>query len=230
MSGYHSSVTSGSETLAYTLIPYTPDAGSACGAGSVTSPGTLDGVSIVGGHEEAKTQTDPNPGTGWFDASTSGEVGDLCAWTDLADIAFPDGRSYPVQPLYSNAAGGCALSSVGISGPGGSRWTAFTLPTGDTGYNLFLPWGGYLYYGPDLRVYRLTHSGEVNAGELLPPGSGTRRLSTIARLARDSSAPPAGDLGVAGLGWDRLHLEHRGHRVLYCGTAVEWRRIPLLRA
>jgi len=37
----------------------------------VNSPGTLDGVSIAGGHEEAETQTNPGAGNGRFDSSGS---------------------------------------------------------------------------------------------------------------------------------------------------------------
>ena len=41
--------------------------------------GTLDGVSIVEGHEYAETITDQNPAGGWTDPSGS-ETGGKCAW------------------------------------------------------------------------------------------------------------------------------------------------------
>jgi serine protease len=91
-------------TVAYTNLPYMPDAGANCGAGSVNNPGTDDGVSIVSGHEIAETQTDPQPPSGW--SGSQGEIGDLCAWINLQDIVFSTG-TFPVQPLYSDANNGC---------------------------------------------------------------------------------------------------------------------------
>lgn len=107
---YHSATTSGGNSVSYTDFPYVPDAGSGCGMGFVNSPGTLDGASIVGGHEEAETQTDPNASSGWLDSSGS-EIGDKCAWSSAtANVKFPNGQTFPVQPLWSNAVSGCAMS------------------------------------------------------------------------------------------------------------------------
>jgi len=104
----HSAATvSGKGTIAYTNLPYIPDVGASCGAGSVNSPGTLDGVSIVGGHEQAETETDPQPNTGWLD-STNAENGDKCAWINLIDNSNAGG--YPTQPLWSNATSSCVQS------------------------------------------------------------------------------------------------------------------------
>jgi serine protease len=90
-------------TSAYTNMPYVLDAGSSCGADSVQSQ--LDGFSIVGGHEYAEAVTDPEPPSGWVDPSGE-ENGDLCAWTDLQAIDLGTG-SFAMQPLWSNADGGC---------------------------------------------------------------------------------------------------------------------------
>jgi hypothetical protein len=93
--------------VTYTNLPYMTDAGGSCGEDSVNgSNGTLDGVSIVEGHELAETITDPLLNA-WYNAS--GEIGDLCAWTDLANLTTTTG-TFPVQPLWSNAANGCAQS------------------------------------------------------------------------------------------------------------------------
>jgi serine protease len=100
---YHSSTGS----VSYTDLPYIPDAGSGCGQGSVNYPGTNDGVSIVGGHEEAETQTDPQPSSGWIDSSGE-EIGDKCAWVSLQNN--PSAGNYPTQPLWDNAISGCAQS------------------------------------------------------------------------------------------------------------------------
>jgi serine protease len=102
---WHSSTSASGGTIAYTNFPYQSDAGSSCGEGSVNSPGTNDGVSIVGGHEQAETETDPQPDTGWLDANNN-ENGDKCAWTNLQNTSFSTG-TFPTQPLWSNAANGC---------------------------------------------------------------------------------------------------------------------------
>ena len=102
---WHSSTSSSGGTISYTNLPYISDAGASCGSGSVNNPGTLDGVSIVGGHEQAETQTDPQPNTGWLDSGNN-EDGDKCAWTSLQNTSFSSG-TFPTQPLWSNSANGC---------------------------------------------------------------------------------------------------------------------------
>jgi serine protease len=105
---YHSTTAAANgATIAWTALPYMPDAGTSCGQGSVNTPGTLDGVTIVAGHEQGETETDPQPSTGWVDASGS-ENGDKCAWTGLANNANAGG--YPTQPLWSNATASCVQS------------------------------------------------------------------------------------------------------------------------
>ncbi|MDH6121169.1 hypothetical protein [Kitasatospora sp. GAS204B] len=93
-------------SVSYTNMPYVLDAGSGCGASSVSSQ--LDGFSIVEGHEYAESMTDPQPSSGWV-ASDGEENGDLCAWQNLAAVSLPTG-SFAMQPTWSNAAGGCAIS------------------------------------------------------------------------------------------------------------------------
>lgn len=104
---WHSSTTATGGTIAYTNLPYISDAGASCGSGSVNNPGTLDGVSIVGGHEQGETETDPQPNTGWLDSSGA-ENGDKCAWTNLENN--PNAGGYPTQPLWSNATSSCVQS------------------------------------------------------------------------------------------------------------------------
>lgn len=120
---YHGAVTTTSHgPLSYTVFPYIPDAGYGCGAGSVNShssnAGILDGVSIVGGHEEAETITDPDAATGWLD-SNGQEIGDKCAWYHLQNTSFGGttlGTSmFPTQPLWSNASSSCVQSYGGSS-------------------------------------------------------------------------------------------------------------------
>ena len=120
--------------ISFTNMPYVLNIGTSCGENSVNagSAGTLDGFTIVMGHEIEETVTDPgaedvingqNLG-GWYDFSGE-ENGDKCAWVGytglipastvpggLNNITGNDGRQYPVQSLWSNdsaaGAGWCA--------------------------------------------------------------------------------------------------------------------------
>jgi serine protease len=102
---YHGTVSS-DPNITYTDLPYMTDAGGSCGENSVNSgsAGTLDGVSIVEGHEMAESITDPLLNA-WFDSSGQ-EIGDKCAWISLKNIST-SGGSFAVQPLWGNSAGGC---------------------------------------------------------------------------------------------------------------------------
>lgn len=101
---YHDDEQGSGGVIAYTNLPYMPDAGGSCGEGFVNNPGVLDGVSIVEGHEQAETETDPQPFSGWN--GPLGEIGDACAWQGLQNTQFKEGL-FPTQPLWSNSAGGC---------------------------------------------------------------------------------------------------------------------------
>jgi serine protease len=115
---WHSSTSSSNGPVAYTNLPYIPDAGASCGAGFVTGPTVtvqpqLQGVSIVGGHEYAETVTDPFPNSGWLDANGA-ENGDKCAWIRTgqgasAQITLATGN-FTVQSLWSNATTNCVVS------------------------------------------------------------------------------------------------------------------------
>jgi Ricin-type beta-trefoil lectin domain len=119
--------------IAFTNMPYETDAGASCGQGFVNSPGTLDGVSIVGGHEYAETITDQNPPGGWTD-SAGAENGDKCAWISPGtsggsfDLPLTTG-TFAMQTTWANdGAGGqgsCEASHP-IAGGGGGGGT----PTG----------------------------------------------------------------------------------------------------
>ena len=80
--------------VAFTNLPYVPDAGYDCGAGDLNTPGTLDGATEAASHEYAETITDQfpeaDPAPGWMDAEGE-EVADLCAY-----LATGPGRD--VQP------------------------------------------------------------------------------------------------------------------------------------
>ena len=123
--------------IAFTNMPYLPDAHAGCGEDFVNGPdsaGALDGVSIVGGHEFTETVTDPFPyyapsnttplpdSGGWlapiYDASNNFQLvgamenADLCAWIPPH---VPGGAAdialvrgrFAMQATWSNADQGC---------------------------------------------------------------------------------------------------------------------------
>ena len=103
--------------LAFTNLPYIPDAGKSCGADFVNAGNNLDGVTIVGGHEYAETITDQFPAGGWID-SAGQENGDKCAWIKSGqgasqNVTLTTG-TFAVQSTWANdfnsGAGGCEVS------------------------------------------------------------------------------------------------------------------------
>jgi hypothetical protein len=109
--------------LTFTNLPYVTDAGTNCGENFVNSgpAGTLDGVTIVEGHEYAETLTDPHPPTGWVDI-TGEENGDKCAWIKSGpgasqNVTLSTG-SFAVQSTWANddnsGTGGCEASHAAV--------------------------------------------------------------------------------------------------------------------
>ena len=108
---YHSATSVSGKIISYTNLPYQPDAGSNCGANFISPPsdesGADEGVTIVEGHEYGESVTDPDPFSGWN--SPQGEIGDLCAWTNVLNDPFRL-KSYTSQPMFSNATASCVHS------------------------------------------------------------------------------------------------------------------------
>ncbi len=105
--------TSPNGAVAFTNLPYLPDAGGSCGAGFVNAPGIDDGVTLVGGHEYAETITDQFPSGGWLDAHGQ-ENADKCSWIATGpgasrNVTFTTG-TFPVQSTWSNDAGACQIA------------------------------------------------------------------------------------------------------------------------
>jgi hypothetical protein len=124
---YHDNTTFNGQPLAYSNIPYIPDAAQSCGRNFVNGSnnsfgnGYFDGFSIVTGHEYAETITDAFPSQliAWNDINGF-ENGDLCAWgqgpgpqSASQDITV-SGHSFAVQSLWSNqvngTTGGCSIN------------------------------------------------------------------------------------------------------------------------
>ena len=112
---WHSSGSVANGPLAYAYIPYMPDAGASCGANFINGNnaygnGWFDGFSVVAGHEYSEAETDPFPSSGWVDRNGA-ENADRCAWSASSANITLSGHSYAVQPTWSNATGGCAMSA-----------------------------------------------------------------------------------------------------------------------
>ncbi len=127
-------VTSPYGDIAFTNLPYITDAGGSCGQDFVNSgsAGTLDGVSIVEGHEYAETVTDQNPGGGWFDSSGA-ETGDKCAWITPGmpggsfDLTTSTG-AFAVQTTWANDGNGGAGTCEGSHAPPACRTACPSTP------------------------------------------------------------------------------------------------------
>ncbi|RDD80777.1 PKD domain-containing protein [Dyella tabacisoli] len=126
------SVTSPVGDIAFTNMPYVADAGSSCGQGFVNgSAGTLDGFSIVEGHEYAETITDQNPAGGWTNTTGSSfngqENGDECAWLSSgqgasANVTTGTG-TFAMQSTWSNDTNQCEIAHPIVGGGGGGGGT-----------------------------------------------------------------------------------------------------------
>ncbi|HEY3880774.1 MAG TPA: Ig domain-containing protein, partial [Trebonia sp.] len=127
--------------IAFTNLPYLPDAGASCGQNFVNSNGPLDGVSIVEGHEYAETSTDQNPPGGYTDSSGE-ENGDKCAWITPGtsggsfDLTTATG-TFAVQTTWGNdgngGAGACQASHAIVTNPGGGNTVTVTNPGNQAG-------------------------------------------------------------------------------------------------
>ncbi len=111
--------------VAFTNMPYVPDAGASCGANMVNSGagGVLDGATSTASHEYAETLSDQFPETarvpGWANSSGN-EIADLCDYISapnpgaMYDLTLATG-TFVVQGLWSNQAdggrGGCVQSA-----------------------------------------------------------------------------------------------------------------------
>jgi hypothetical protein len=124
--GYHSA-----SNEPFINLPYLPDAGVNCAEDFVNPApgGNNDGFSIIGGALYAGTITD-SLGTGWFDTTTGGEIGDQCARIPPGspggafNLTLSTSTSpFAMEDLWSNAAGGCVPTgaiqdSIKITSPG----------------------------------------------------------------------------------------------------------------
>ena len=128
--------------IAFTNMPYVMDQGSSCGQGFVNSPGTLDGYSMVEGHEYAETITDQNPAGGWTNhvsgSSSNGEENaDECAWISSgqgasANVTMGNG-TYTMQSTWSNDTNRCDLTHPIVGGGSTGNTVTVTNPGSQSG-------------------------------------------------------------------------------------------------
>jgi hypothetical protein len=121
--------------IAFTNMPYVLDEGTSCGENFVNSgsAGTLDGFTIVNGHEYSETITDQNPAGGWTNTSSGEENADECAWINpgsaggAGNVTMGNG-SYPMQATWSNDTNSCALSHAIVGGTTGNDFSISASP------------------------------------------------------------------------------------------------------
>jgi PKD repeat protein len=113
-------------SVAFTNMPYVADLGASCGQNFVNS--SLDGFSLVGGHEYAETLTDQFPAGGWINntgSTANGEEnGDECAWISSGQgasalVALATG-SFAMQSTWSNDTNRCDIAHAIVTGGSGS--------------------------------------------------------------------------------------------------------------
>jgi serine protease len=126
--------------IAFTNMPYVMDVGASCGQGFVNSPGTLDGYSIVDGHEYAETVTDQNPAGGWTNQQNNSfggeENGDECAWISsgqgaAANVTMGTG-AFAMQSTWSNDTNRCDTSHPIVGGTSVNDFSISASPNGLT--------------------------------------------------------------------------------------------------
>jgi serine protease len=169
---WHAYTSSSYGDIPYTNLPYQTDAGTSCGQDFVNSGGTLDGFSIVGGHEYAETLTDELPTGGWCDSAlgcSSHEDGDECAWIPpgtqpggAANVSMGNG-AYAMQSTWSNDDDACDISHAIYTPPllGTPQFTSHTVEscngaysvtwsgvTNATSYQILANYPPYTGYGP----------------------------------------------------------------------------------
>lgn len=126
---FHSITSTG---IPFVNLPYVRDRGEECGSNLVNDGprGTLDGVTIVLGHEMMEVMTDPDPfgfrngrtTGGWYDVASRSETGDKCAYVGAGVRGVPGGPgnirgnrggTFAVQSMWSNRAAAGAGYCVG---------------------------------------------------------------------------------------------------------------------
>ena len=68
-----------------------------------------DSLASLTSHEQFEAITDPQPGSGWVDASGY-EIGDKCAWDFSAGLTSLGAGTFEIQTEYSNATSSCINS------------------------------------------------------------------------------------------------------------------------
>ena len=171
--------------IAFTNMPYVLDAGSNCGQNFVNSGsvGTLDGFTIVEGHEYAETVTDQNPAGGWTSSSSGEENGDECAWITPGQVGgsgnvTTGNGTFPMQSTWSNDTNRCDLSHAIVGS--GSTTNDFSLNANPT--SLFIVKGS----SSTSKISTVVTSGSAGTVSLsasVSPSGPTASLSSTSVIA-----------------------------------------------
>ncbi|MDQ6615930.1 MAG: Ig domain-containing protein [Actinomycetota bacterium] len=175
-------------------MPYLTDAGSGCGENFVNpgSAGTLDGISIVGGHEYAEVITDQFPNGGWLDTQPNpNENGDLCSWIQgpsqgaSRNLTLATG-TFAVQSTWANdfngGTGGCLVSHPIIASPAITSASAVTFVAGTP--------GTFTITTTNSPTASISATGSLPAGVVLTDNNnGTATLAGTAALGRGGTYP-----------------------------------------
>jgi hypothetical protein len=105
--GWHTSGTIRGTNIKYSFVGNANRCLSSCAAQSVSPNGNagVDGMISVIAHELEEANTDPNPSSGWVDASGA-ENADKCAWTFGQALSKTSTGAYFNMTLPTPAAGG----------------------------------------------------------------------------------------------------------------------------
>ena len=101
--GYHWFIQGTNPEIYYAAMPF-PGCNGCLGGLS-----QIDSLTSVSSHELCESITDPQPWTGWN--SSSGEIGDICAWQTGVIGGFT------VQKEWSNKAGACIIQNNNVVDP-----------------------------------------------------------------------------------------------------------------
>ena len=227
--------------VSFTNLPYLLDVGTSCGQDFVNSSGTLDGFSIVEGHEYAETITDQNPAGGYTDSSGA-ENGDKCAWItpgtsggsfDLTDAA----GTFAVQTTWGNDGnnnnGACQASHAIVSNGGGGNTVTVNSPgnqTGTVGTAVSLQISAS--DSASGQTLTFTASGlpaglSISSSGLISGTPTTAATSTVTVTATDTtgakgSASFTWTIGTSGGGTCSNHTQLLGNPGFETGSAAPW--------
>jgi len=222
--------------VAFTNMPYVMDQGSGCGQNFVNAgtAGTLDGYTMVEGHEYSETITDQNPAGGW--TATSGqENADECAWLSPStqggarNVAMGNG-TYTEQGSWSNDTNRCDNTHPIVGGGSTGNTVTVTNPgsrSGTVGTATSLQMSGTDSAGLTLSYTAagLPAGLSISTGGLIsgtPSAAGTFTTTVTARDSTGASGSTTFTWTISGAGSCAAPGQKLGNPGFETGTAAPW--------